>query len=97
MEIAVSGSLTGQMLKILVLKERKSQENANSIIFKRIHCIAQETLAEGRFLYCQRKTNENTYWKKKARLLSIFTVSLGGFCCHMVIRKLARSILVCYH
>lgn len=91
------GSLTGQMLKILVLKERKSQENANLIIFKRIHCIAQETLAEGRCFYCQRKTNENTYWKKKACFLSIFTASLGGFCCHMVRRKLANQVGSCYH
>lgn len=97
MEEAVPGSLTGQMLKILILKGRKSQENANLIIFKRIHCIAQEILTEGRCFYYKRKTNENTYWKKGACLPSILIASLRGPCCHMVRRALASSYLFCYH
>lgn len=50
MKEAVLGSLNVK-IKVLILKGRKSQEKANSIISKRLQYIAQKTMAEDKCLY----------------------------------------------
>lgn len=56
--------------KYINFEGKEKSRKPSSTTLKRIRCIAQRTLAEGRCLYCNRKTDENTFWKRELAFLA---------------------------